>query len=190
MSADEQPAPATACDAPSPSVYVHSYDGFGAPIYRCNCLVCGRCNKHTGNSNQGHYWSWCKVTRSLREFHFCCPGNCELEARRRAIEAGEEPAETQGLIGYFPDPEPAPAGDGPVIEIPTVEQPAPLESGGVLADANSSSPASAPLSTGVSEVVSTPAPAAVSEPAGGGGGWGGGDGGSGGSDGGGGGGCD
>ncbi len=46
----------------------------------CRCVVCSRCNRHTGNSNQGHYWRMCKVTRTLRDFHHCCPGNCELEA--------------------------------------------------------------------------------------------------------------
>ncbi len=44
-------------------------------------VICGRCEPDTGNSNQGHYWAWCKVTRSMREFHFCCPDNCALERR-------------------------------------------------------------------------------------------------------------
>ena len=59
---------------------------FGSPPSvldgRCRCLVCGHCGHHTGNSHQGHYWSWCSVTRSLRGFHFCCPDDefgCELE---------------------------------------------------------------------------------------------------------------
>lgn len=49
--------------------------------------VCPRCHKHTGNNHQGHYWGLCKVyveqgkgwKGSIREMHFCCPGNCELE---------------------------------------------------------------------------------------------------------------
>jgi hypothetical protein len=48
----------------------------------CRCMVCGRCGHHTGNSSQGHYWAFCKVTRGIREFHFCCPDGvhgCELE---------------------------------------------------------------------------------------------------------------
>lgn len=78
---------------------------FGAPPTllpdgSCRCTVCARCGHHTGNSGQGHYWAWCKVladraraqlaagetlsmaelmNRGEREFHFCCPGNCELE---------------------------------------------------------------------------------------------------------------
>lgn len=44
----------------------------------CRCLVCGQCGHHTGNSNQGHYWSYCKVTKTMRDFHFCCPEGCEL----------------------------------------------------------------------------------------------------------------
>lgn len=48
----------------------------------CRCVVCPRCGHHTGNSHQGHYWKLCKVTRTLRTFHFCCPDlafGCELE---------------------------------------------------------------------------------------------------------------
>ena len=42
-------------------------------------MVCARCKQHTGNNNQGHYWAFCKVTRTKRQFHFCCPDDCELE---------------------------------------------------------------------------------------------------------------
>lgn len=53
-------------------------------------MVCSRCNQHTGNNNQGHYWGLCKVLMSqgvpfrkaIRELHFCCPGDCELEEKR------------------------------------------------------------------------------------------------------------
>ena len=62
------------CDADSPSVYGNA-DG----TLTCRCLKCARCGKHTGNSTQGHYWAFCKVTRTKREFHQCCPGDCELE---------------------------------------------------------------------------------------------------------------
>lgn len=48
-------------------------------LNRCRCSWCGRCGQLTGNTNQGHYWKHCKVTGSLREFHFCCPDCCELE---------------------------------------------------------------------------------------------------------------
>lgn len=44
--------------------------------------VCGRCGEPTGNTVQGHYWSWCRVTQTYRQYHLCCPGNCELEATR------------------------------------------------------------------------------------------------------------
>lgn len=63
------------CDADSPPSYI-SYDG----KIECRCMICARCNRHTGNSHQGHYWAMCKVTGTKREHHFCCPGNCELEA--------------------------------------------------------------------------------------------------------------
>lgn len=50
-------------------------------------MVCGRCNQHTGNYTQGHYWGLCKVLlaqgvswkKAVRDLHFCCPGDCELE---------------------------------------------------------------------------------------------------------------
>lgn len=45
----------------------------------CTCLICARCGKHTGNRTQGHFWSYCKVTGEMRDFHFCCPDDCELE---------------------------------------------------------------------------------------------------------------
>lgn len=49
--------------------------------------VCARCNQHTGNNSQGHFWSMCQARWSkggtlkdaIREPHFCCPGDCELE---------------------------------------------------------------------------------------------------------------
>lgn len=65
---DAGPGP---CDATDPPTYS---DG------RCRCVVCARCGKHTGNSNQGHFWAFCKVTKGMRDFHLCCPGDCELEA--------------------------------------------------------------------------------------------------------------
>lgn len=46
---------------------------------KCRCIICARCGKHTGNSHQGHYWAYCKATGEMRDFHFCCPGDCELE---------------------------------------------------------------------------------------------------------------
>lgn len=50
-------------------------------------MICPRCNEHTGNNHQGHWWAFCKVRAqqvddwkdALREMHFCCPGDCELE---------------------------------------------------------------------------------------------------------------
>ncbi len=48
---------------------------------RCRCIVCTRCGRHTGNSHQGHYWAYCHATKTTRDFHLCCPGNCELEAQ-------------------------------------------------------------------------------------------------------------
>lgn len=60
------------CDHPSATIDVRTG--------QCRCVVCARCGQHTGNSNQGHYWSWCSVVRHAREFHFCCPGQCELES--------------------------------------------------------------------------------------------------------------
>lgn len=51
-------------------------------------MVCGRCGKHTGNNHQGHYWGFCNAIYepgmqfkdAIREMHFCCPDDCELEA--------------------------------------------------------------------------------------------------------------
>lgn len=37
-------------------------------------MLCARCEQHTGNNHQGHYWKFCQKTRLvLDEFHFCCP---------------------------------------------------------------------------------------------------------------------
>jgi hypothetical protein len=46
-------------------------------------LMCARCRRATGNDHQGHYWKHCRVTGGYRDFHFCCPGDCELEADER-----------------------------------------------------------------------------------------------------------
>jgi hypothetical protein len=62
---------------------------------RCRCLVCGRCGHHTGNTHQGHYWAWCKVTRTIRKHHFCCPDpafGCQLEAEPAPDAATERPS--------------------------------------------------------------------------------------------------
>lgn len=67
--------PASECDAPDGGRY---YGPNGTIV--CRCIVCSRCGHHTGNSNQGHYWAYCKVTKSKRDFHLCCPDDCELEA--------------------------------------------------------------------------------------------------------------
>jgi len=50
----------------------------------CNCLVCARCGRHTGNTVQGHYWAYCTAGQCMRRFHFCCPGNCALEVHHDA----------------------------------------------------------------------------------------------------------
>jgi hypothetical protein len=74
-----EPVNPPGCDSPAPA----SLDGNGG----CRCLVCGRCGHHTGDNNQGHWWAWCTVTRTLREHHFCCPGDCELAAARLDLDA-------------------------------------------------------------------------------------------------------
>lgn len=68
------------CDAPEPRpVYVVGVKD-GEQVFGCRCVVCARCNHHTGNSNQGHYWGYCKVLGGpASRFHFCCPGDCELD---------------------------------------------------------------------------------------------------------------
>ncbi len=45
----------------------------GCHIYAWHCGRCGGCSGY-----QGHHWSHCKVTGTVREFHMCCPDNCEL----------------------------------------------------------------------------------------------------------------
>lgn len=61
------------CDAETPTVYMVEGQ------FACRCMICPRCNHHTGNSHQGHYWAFCKVTGKMEEFHFCCPDDCELQ---------------------------------------------------------------------------------------------------------------
>ena len=68
------PARVEGCDAIHPPVYLAD-DG---ETFICRCVVCARCGHHTGNSNQGHYWSLCTITGRDEEFHFCCPNACEL----------------------------------------------------------------------------------------------------------------
>lgn len=77
------------CDAGgAASIYYRSDLG----KYVCRCLVCARCDKHTGNSNYGHYTKACKnvvgqgltvkgYIEAIKDIphHFCCPDDCELE---------------------------------------------------------------------------------------------------------------
>lgn len=44
----------------------------------CRSMMCSRCGKCTGNNTQGHWWALCK-NGGIKEHHFCCPGDCELE---------------------------------------------------------------------------------------------------------------
>lgn len=76
------PEPGSVCDAENAS-YVDGH---------CRCIVCPRCHHHTGNSHQGHYWKFCKVTGGMREFHFCCPlePGCELEDAAPAAAQPED----------------------------------------------------------------------------------------------------
>lgn len=73
----DTPARAPGCDYPGdfPPLY-----WMGVLGWQCRCTVCARCGHHTGNSHQGHHWKLCQVTGTMREFHFCCPGDCELES--------------------------------------------------------------------------------------------------------------
>ena len=87
---DEPGEPESGCDAAATFL----------PDGTCRCIVCSRCGHHTGNAHQGHYWAWCKVTHSVREFHRCCPDpafGCELEAGltvlRVRAEGGDDPGE-------------------------------------------------------------------------------------------------
>lgn len=61
-------------------------------------LTCGRCQKPTGNSNQGHYWAHCKAERRLRTFHFCCPGDCQLATPEGVDEVLAEQAERLAMV--------------------------------------------------------------------------------------------
>ena len=63
-----------ACDAAWASFYFDNNTG----QMLCTCLICARCDRHTGNGHQGHYWGWCRVTNKMEDLHFCCPGDCEL----------------------------------------------------------------------------------------------------------------
>lgn len=66
------------CDAPAGQASIYfGYDG----TLICRCMVCDRCGRHTGNSHQGHYWAFCQDTGHTREFHFCCPNDCELKEK-------------------------------------------------------------------------------------------------------------
>jgi hypothetical protein len=69
--------PDPACDAPpeSPASYEDGH---------CRCVICARCHHHTGNSHQGHYWSYCRLRRGPQGFHFCCPDpafGCSLDMK-------------------------------------------------------------------------------------------------------------
>lgn len=55
-----------------------SVQGGPCPTGECHRYSshCGRCGGCSGY--QGHHFAYCKVTRTDREFHFCCPDDCEL----------------------------------------------------------------------------------------------------------------
>lgn len=77
------------CDSPYPPSLYRNADGTTV----CRCVVCGRCGHHTGNTHQGHYWAYCKVTKQQEAFHFCCPGDCEIYPPAAALTPDAEPAD-------------------------------------------------------------------------------------------------
>lgn len=102
------------CDAPDGPVYYDPHRGV-----TCRCIVCGRCGHHTGNSNQGHYWAFCHVTRKTEEFHFCCPDDCELHPIETAagVQSTAAPADGKTVRGL---PASGPArveAGGPAVEL-------------------------------------------------------------------------
>lgn len=79
---------ASGCDAPEPRpIYVDRME-CGEPVYRCRCIVCARCERHTGNNLLGHYTTCCQNRDVRQQVHFCCPGDCELDARYSALRPG------------------------------------------------------------------------------------------------------
>lgn len=64
-----------------------SVQGGPCPTGHCHSRSshCGRCGGCS--SYQGHYFKHCSVTKTDREFHFCCPDNCELEDKDNATES-------------------------------------------------------------------------------------------------------
>lgn len=69
----DEPSPAT-CDYPGGASIFTDTNG----KFTCRCIICSRCGHHTGNNTQGHYWGYCHHTRTVRNFHFCCPDDCAL----------------------------------------------------------------------------------------------------------------
>lgn len=67
----------TECDFPYATLDSHG---------ECRCIICTRCERHTGNARQGHYWSWCAITKADQGFHFCCPDDCELHPAEVAVD--------------------------------------------------------------------------------------------------------
>lgn len=47
-------------------------------------ITCPRCGRATGNTSQGHRWRFCRITRTHRRLHYCCPEpqGCEIEKER------------------------------------------------------------------------------------------------------------
>lgn len=42
---------------------------------------CGRCLGPEITGMYGHHTTYCKITKTQREFHGCCPNACELEEK-------------------------------------------------------------------------------------------------------------
>ncbi len=63
-------------ECPLGMFYLDPTDG----VLRCRCIICARCHQHTGSTTHGHWWSLCRLTKAVRQHHFCCPNGCELGA--------------------------------------------------------------------------------------------------------------
>ena len=54
---------------------------------------CTRCGQPVGELSTGHYFEACQVTGLEGQFHFCCPGSCELRPEAGALH-GTRPDQT------------------------------------------------------------------------------------------------
>lgn len=66
----------------APTLEMDVLAGWRNSLAQASDWKCARCGQSIEGLSTGHYFGACLLTGQEGEFHYCCPGSCELHERR------------------------------------------------------------------------------------------------------------